>query len=419
MDKQFNLLLKSGHVIDPANQIDEVMDVAVCDGKIAAVDHNICADTAQTVVDATDNYLIPGLIDIHTHVYPELPRRANTLLTIDADAHMLKDGCTTVVDAGTVGWKDFGFFMEQVVEKSTTRVLALVNIASRGMLDMKLEQEPSTYDVKMAAAIADSFPDVCVGIKAAHYWPGWGSRVNLFDEKHPCWASTDAGVAAGELCGKPVMLDFQPNFCGPGEETQNYPDLICKKLRPGDIHTHVFAQQFPTVDANGKVYDHMWEARKRGVFFDLGHGAGSFWFRNAKRALDDGFVPDSISTDLHLANIHGVVLSMLNTVAKYHAMGLPLKECIYRATVAPARIIHRPDLGHLSVGSCADIAVIRKIKGNFGYVDCGNAKLASDFKFDCAMTIRAGKIVHDAYGMSMPEWTEAPASYWLPEIRVK
>jgi dihydroorotase len=203
------------------------------------------------------------------------------------------------------------------------------------------------------------------------------------------------------------MVDFWPR---PPERL--YPDLILKKLRPGDIHTHVFARQFPIVDKAGKVYPYMREARERGVIFDLGHGAGSFWFRNALPALRDGFPPDSISTDLHMGNINGPVVSTLMTMSKYLSMGMSLQEVIYRSTVTPAREINRPELGTLSVGAEADVAVLRRLEGSFGYSDCGRAKMVGSSKLECAMTLRAGKVVFDPTGLSMPYWEQAPAPYW-------
>jgi dihydroorotase len=179
-------------------------------------------------------------------------------------------------------------------------------------------------------------------------------------------------------------------------------------MRPGDIHTHVFAQQFPIIDAGGKVYDHMWQARERGIIFDLGHGAASFWFRNAVPAVEQGFVPDSISTDLHTGNVNGPVIDMLECMNKLFNMGLPLADVIARATVNPAREISRPDLGTLSVGSEADVAVLDRIDGPTGFVDCGKERMAGFHRLACAMTFRAGEIVWDPTGLSRDEWKQGP-----------
>jgi dihydroorotase len=204
------------------------------------------------------------------------------------------------------------------------------------------------------------------------------------------------------------MVDFWPRL-----PERPYPDLILKMLRPGDIHTHVFAQQFPIVNRQGKVNDFMFAARDRGVCFDVGHGAASFWFRNAVPAWKDGFPPDSISTDLHMANINGPVLSMLNTMNKFLNMGMPLEEVIWRSTTVPAHLIHRPALGNLSPGVEADVAVFRRLEGNFSYTDCGKARMGGHQKLECALTLRAGQIVYDPTGLSMPEWEQAPAPYWV------
>jgi dihydroorotase len=303
---------------------------------------------------------------------------------------------------------DFADFKQRFIDKAKTRILALVNIASGGMVHGDSEQNVQELDPNMAAAVARSYPDVVVGIKTAHYWTR-----QPWDAEHPPWASVERAVEAGELCGKPVMVDFWPR---PPE--RSYPDLILKKLRPRDIHTHVFARQFPIVDEQGRVYDHLFQARKRGVIFDLGHGAGSFWFRNAVPALQDGFPPDSISTDLHMGNINGPVVSMATTMSKCLNMGMPLPEVIMRSTVAPAREIGHPELGTLSPGSEADVAVFKLLEGTFGFSDCGRAKMIGKEKLECAMTLRAGEIVYDPTGLSMPEWQDAPAPYWeIPSLQ--
>ncbi len=409
MEKQvYDLLITQGHVIDPANNIDEPMDVAVTGGKISLVQKNIPCQQAKQCVNVKGSYVIPGIIDIHAHVYPMLPRDGHCLEAVDADAHLLKAGVTTVVDAGTTGWRDFLFFKKNVIDQAKVRVLAMLNIAACGMVDMRSEQTFKDMQPKVAAAVAETYPETIVGIKAAHYWGG----PKPFDDEHPPWASVDKTLEAAELSGLPAMIDFQPNL-----PQSPYADLVTKKLRPGDIHTHVFAQQFPIVDDDGKVLEHMHIGRQRGVYFDLGHGAGSFWFRNGLRALRDGFPPDTLSTDLHMGNIYGAVLSMLQVMAKYHNMGMPLQEVVMRSTSMPAKLIRRPDLGTLTPGSCADIAVFRKLEGDFGYVDNGKARIDGTSMFDCQMTIRQGNILFDAYGLSMPLWEDAPHAYWNPPYK--
>ena len=395
-----DLLLQGGHVIDPANRIDGTYDVGIKNGKIARVEADIPSQDADRNIDVSGLLVTPGLIDIHVHTY-----WTRGLLTggwggsLNADAQFLKEGVTTCVDTGTAGWQEIAHFKETVIDKTVTRILAYVNISGPGMGEP--EQTVANLDPNMAAAAATAYKEICVGIKTAHYWTQLP-----FDEEHPPWASVERAVQAGELCGMPVMVDFWPR---PPERP--YPDLILEKLRPGDIHTHVFARQFPIIDADGKVYDYMFDARERGIHFDLGHGAASFWFRNGARAIADGFPPDSISTDLHMGNINGHVSSMLDTMSKCLIMGMPLQEVIYRSTVTPAQAIRRPELGTLSVGAEADVTVLRHLQGAFSYRDCGWARMDGEDRLECALTLRGGQVVWDRDARTVPLWEEADEDY--------
>lgn len=410
MPQKLDLLLKGGHVIDPANEVDGVRDIGIKHGRIAQVEERIDIDEADKFIDVSNLVVAPGLIDMHVHAYhTRLHKEGNTVGSLNADAHFLKEGVTTCVDTGTAGADEMDHFRESVIDKAKTRILAYVNIAAPGMGDH--EQTVANFDVKKAAEAASAHDDVVVGIKTAHYWTN-----DPFDAEHPPWASVDASVEAGELCMMPVMVDFWPR---PPERPYAY--LILKHLRPGDIHTHVFARQFPIVDDEGKVYDYMREARTRGIHFDLGHGAASFWYRNAVPALADRFPPDSISTDLHMGNINGHVHSMLDTMSKCLAMGMPLQEVIYRSTVTPARALRRPHLGNLSIGAEADLVVLGVLQGNFHYRDCGWGLLAGDFRLEAALTLRAGQVAWDRHGLSCPHFTQAPedSGYWdMPEVPV-
>ena len=410
MPQKLDLLLKGGHVIDPANEVDGVRDIGIKHGRIAQVEERIDIDEADKFIDVSNLVVAPGLIDMHVHAYhTRLHKEGNTVGSLNADAHFLKEGVTTCVDTGTAGADEMDHFRESVIDKAKTRILAYVNIAAPGMGDH--EQTVANFDVKKAAEAASAHDDVVVGIKTAHYWTN-----DPFDAEHPPWASVDASVEAGELCMMPVMVDFWPR---PPERP--YADLILKHLRPGDIHTHVFARQFPIVDDEGKVYDYMREARTRSIHFDLGHGAASFWYRNAVPALADRFPPDSISTDLHMGNINGHVHSMLDTMSKCLAMGMPLQEVIYRSTVTPARALRRPHLGNLSIGAEADLVVLGVLQGNFHYRDCGWGLLAGDFRLEAALTLRAGQVAWDRHGLSCPHFTQAPedSGYWdMPEVPV-
>lgn len=393
----YDLLLKNGQTIDPLNRIDEKRDVAIAGGKVAAVEADIDPALARRVVDVGGYYVTPGIIDMHVHVYHT---REPEGLSVMADSHSFRSGVTTMVDTGTAGAKHFLHFKRTVIDRAETRILAYINIVDLGMIG-DFEQDINTMDPELAASIVLAYPDICVGIKTAHYW-----TKEPFDDLHPPWTAVERAVEAGDLCQKPVMVDFWPRPERP------YDELLLQKMRPGDIHTHVFAQQFPVIDENDKLQPFMLEARARGIIFDVGHGAGSFWYRLAAPAMEQGFMPDSISTDLHIRNVNGVVVDMQTTMSKLLNLGMPLEEVIMRSTVTPAQEIGRPELGNLSVGAEADIAVFDVLSGEFGFVDCGRAKMTGDKKLDCVMTLRAGNIVFDPSGLSAPDWRAAPADYW-------
>ena len=394
---QYDLLLKGGRVIDPKNNLDSVMDVAIAGDKIAQVAPNLNPGLAATVADVSGHYVTPGLIDIHVHAHHT---REPEGLSIMADFHSFRSGVTTMVDTGTAGSKHFLHFKRTVIDTAKTRILAFINIVKSGMLG-DFEQDVAEMDPELAASIVLAYPEICVGIKTAHYWTR-----EPWDEAHTPWAAVDRAVEAGEICKKPLMVDFWPRPERP------YHELILKKMRPGDIHTHVYAQQFPLLNDKNQPEAFMFEARERGIIFDVGHGAGSFWFRQAVPAIQNGFGPDSISTDLHTGNVNGPVVDMLTTMSKILNIGMPLQEVIYRSTVTPAQEIGRPELGTLSPGAEADVAVLKLHEGRFSFVDCGRAKMTGTQKLECAMTLRAGKVVYDPTGLTMPEWPDAPASYW-------
>jgi dihydroorotase len=419
---KYDLLLKGGHVIDPANGLDAKMDVAVSLGRIAAVQKDIPASEAGKVADVSGLYVTPGLIDIHYHIGHggaplkwfaqdsgghevlsptafTLPDPRSVLVPYGVPADLaLQSGVTTIVDAGSAGADTFLEEKEEVIEHAKVRVLAFLNIVADGMKG-GLEQTVDVMDVKRCADTVLRYSDIIVGVKTAHYWPQ-----KLLDDLHPTWAAVDRAIACGEAAKVPVMFDFWPR------PERSYADLILQKARPGDIHTHVFAQQFPIILPDGTLNPIMQQARNRGVIFDVGHGGGSFWFRNAVPAVKQGFVPDSMSTDLHIGDF--TVLSMSNVMSKFLSMGVPLADLIRRSTVNPAHEIHRPELGTLTVGREADIAVLDEQHGHFGFIDCGWAKMEGTSRIVAQMTIRAGRIVYDPSGLSMVQWEKARPQYF-------
>jgi len=272
-------------------------------------------------------------------------------------------------------------------------VLALLNIVGKGMGGGTVEQDTSDMDAQATAARAREYPSVVVGIKTAHY-------------AGPEWIPVDRAVEAGTRADLPVMVDF-----GEFRPERPYQDLVLKKLRPGDISTHMYLDMVPMLDGRGVLMPYLLEARRRGVIFDVGHGAGSLLFRLAQPAIRQGFTPDSISTDLHGGSMNAGLKDMLTTMNKFLAMGQSLAAVIAESTWNPAREIRRPELGNLSAGSPADIAVLRLSAGSFGFVDSYGARLSGTKKLECELTVRDGLMVFDWNGISREDWKKLPANY--------
>jgi dihydroorotase len=387
--EKYDLLLKGGEVIDPKSGAHAVMDVAIRDHKIAAVEKEIPTSTAGKVINATGLIVTPGLVDIHTHVYAGTGLRG----AYDGDRSVYPDGftfrscVTTVADAGSSGWRNFPDFQDRVIDRSKTRVLAFLNIVGAGM-DGKHEQDTSEMDPGAAAAMAKKYPDVIVGFKTAHF-------------EAPEWTAVDRALEAGKLANLPIMVDF-----GVFRPERPYEELVSKKLRPGDISTHNYIDYIPMLDADGKVRSYLFEAQKRGVIFDVGHGGGSFVFNQAAPAVQQGFVANSISTDLHVGSMNAGMKDMTNVMSKFLNMGLPLPDVILRSTWNPAKEIRHQELGMLSVGSAADIAVLRVEKGHFGFVDSLGGRLDGQERLVCEMTVRNGMILWDLNGLSRIPWQQ-------------
>ena len=381
----YDLLLKSGHVLDPANKRNERLDIAIVGRRIVKIGKDLPASHAKLVVEASQYHVTPGLIDIHTHFDSQ-----GASLNLIPDHNTLTSGVTTAVDAGSSGWKNFEAFKTRVIDKSKTRLLAFLNIVGAGMYGSKVEDDVNEMDVDAAAKMVRKYPGIIVGIKTAHFQPA-------------TWDAVDRAVQAAEKSGTIAMVDFSQK---PG---RLYQDLILKHMRPGDIHTHFYGRLTPQLDANKKLQPYMIEARKRGVLFDVGHGSGSFWFRIAVPAIEQGFLPDTISTDIHTSSIMLPRANMITTMSKLLNAGMTLEQVIERSTVNAARAIRRPELGKLTEGAEADIALIEVRRGKFGYVDSGHGKLIGDRKLRCVMTIRAGQIVWDSEGLAAAEWKAAGA----------
>ncbi|HUQ92239.1 MAG TPA: amidohydrolase family protein [Bryobacteraceae bacterium] len=372
--QDFDLVLKGGHVLDPGNGIDGVMDVAVSGKKIAAVGKGL---SGKKTIDVSGRYVTPGLIDLHTHVY--LKGRSSTVV---ADQTVLPYGTTTIVDAGVSGWKTFDDFKATVIDRSRVRILALVNIVGGGMSDnIQKEFNVADMDPRAAADKVKQYPGLIVGIKTAHFGL-------------PGWAAVERAIEAGRLANVPVMLDSHI-YSNSGRDTRR---KVLEMMRPGDIHTHSYNdQQLELIDRfSGKVQPWMIEARKRGVLFDLGHGGGSFLWPVARAAISQGFPVDTISTDLHPGSVLSLKVNMADCISKLMSLGMPLGDAVRRATVNPAKAIRKyPELGTLSVGGVADIAVWQVREGAFAFVDSQRKKLTGTKKLICVLTMRDGNVLFE------------------------
>ena len=383
---RYDLVLKGGHVIDPKNSINQAMDLAISGGKIVLVAPSISPSDAKKTVDVAGLYVTPGLIDIHVHIYmwPDLKGEG-----VQADAFSFRSGVTTMVDAGSSGWRTFPDFKTRIINRAKTRILAFLNIVGAGMGTGK-EDDPAEIDAEAAAKTAKANPDIIVGFKSAHY-------------AGPAWESIDGAVKAGELTGLPVMVDF-----GRITARRNINALFLDKLRPGDIYTHCFSGHREELLETGKLNPALEAGRKRGIVFDIGHGAGSFYWYVAVPAYAEHFYPDSISTDLHDNSMNAGMKDMTNVMSKLLNLGSPLEDVVRMSTWNPAKEIKRRELGNLDAGSGADIAVLRIDRGKFGFVDSAGAKKAGNQLIVCEMTLRSGKVMWDLNGRASDDWKTFP-----------
>ena len=385
--QQYDLVLQGGTLVDPKNGISARRDLAIKDGKVAAVAANIPASEARKVVDVSGLYVAPGLIDIHVHVFAGDGPEYMGVSSVSPDDHSFRSGVTTMVDAGSSGWKSFPDFKRRTINRSRTRVLALLNIIGSGMGGGDtMEQNVKDIDPEATADRVKQYREYIVGIKTAHY-------------KAPNWIAVDSALAAAKRADVPLMVDF-----GTFQPERPFEQLVTDKLRPGDIYTHTYLPSVPMLDANGKVREYLFAARKRGVIFDVGHGGGSFVFKLAVPALQQGFLPDSISTDLHITSMNAGMKDMTNVMSKFVNMGMTVDQVIAASTWHPARQIKREELGHLSVGAIADVSVLRLETGQFGFIDVQRARLRGNKRFAAELTLKDGRVMWDKNGLASEDW---------------
>lgn len=400
-DKPYNIVIKGGHVIDPKNNINTTMDIAIKDGKIALVAKNIDASQAVQSVDAKGMYVTPGLIDIHVHFFwgHDGSGYMNSPSGLPADGFTFPAGVTTVVDAGSPGFKSFELYKKQTIDRSQTRVLAMLNIVGEGM-DSRHENMPESMDSRGAADMAKKYPEYIVGIKTAHF-SGRGEYAHS-------WVAIDRALEAGRLANIPIMVDF-----GSARPYLPLDSLFNVKFRPGDIYTHAFGGDpqvgISTQDGRESIVDirtnkvkpFVLKARERGVIFDVGFGGSSFLFSQGLPAIKSGFYPNSISTDLHTGSMNNAMKNMPNIMSLFMAMGMDLQSVIKASTWNPAQEIKRPELGNLSVGAPADVALFTLRTGKFGFY-ARDGKIPGDKRLETEMTIRNGRIVYNLNGIAEP-----------------
>lgn len=375
----YDLVLKGGHVVDPAQNIDAVMDVAFAGGKVAAIAKSLDTSAAKDVRDVSGKLVTPGLIDMHTHVY-----WGGTSLGIDAEDFCRKSAVTTAVDTGSAGPGNFAGFRKHVIEPSAVRILAYLHISHAGIFGfsnriMVGESENlALMDPETAVEVANANRDVIIGIKV---------RLGRHASGIHGMAPFEHAIQVAEEASMPLMVHID-------EPPPSYAEVV-SRLRSGDVLTHCF-RPFPNspVGPDGKVRPEVLAARQRGVLFDIGHGMGSFSFRTARAMLEAGFMPDTISSDIHALCINGPAFDQVTTLSKFLCLGVPLKEVIRASTENAARALSRPDLGTLKPGSAGDAAILSLDEGAFDYADVVGEHVLGDRKINARGVVLAGRWWH-------------------------
>lgn len=368
----FDLVLKGGRVIDPAAGRDEVTDIAVADGKIAAAGPDLSG--AETW-DVTGKIVTPGLIDMHTHVY-----WGGTSLGIDPDDYMVSSAVTTSIDTGSAGPGNFPGFLKHVIEPAYARILAYLHVSHAGVFGFSNRvmvgesEDLRLMDPITAVEVANAHPDVIVGIKVR-----LGRHASGIHGMTPL----SYAMQVAEETALPLMVHID-------EPPPTYVEVV-EALRPGDVLTHCF-RPFPNtpLDGEGGVRPEVQAARDRGVFFDIGHGKGSFAFETARKMLAAGFPPDTISSDVHALCAEGPAFDQVTTMSKFLHLGMSMDDVVRASTVTAAEILSRPDLADLSVGSTADISVMSLDEGPFPMTDVVGETVTGNQRLTSAGVVRGG-----------------------------
>lgn len=372
----YGLLIKGGTVIDPSQELNAVRDVAISGHRVAAVDTDIPESQATEVLDATDLIVVPGLLDLHVHSFVGVSH-----FGVEPDIAQISKGVTTALDAGSAGANTFSAFRKHVLEQCDTRLFALLNISSMGMLsnDIGELEDIRWADVKAAIRVGLENRDHILGIKV---------RLSKMMTGDHDIDSLKKALDAAEALEQFVMIHI-------GNSKTPLEELIAL-LRPGDVVTHAFTgHPHGVLDDASKVIPGILEAQQRGVVFDIGHGGGSFSFDVAEKALSQGFYPNNISSDLHVYNIQGPVFDQLSVLSKFMWLGMSINDAVRLSTQTTANIMGLSDtLGTLKVGAEADIALLRLEEGKFIFTDAMERSVTSDIKLSHVKTIKAGRVYH-------------------------
>ena len=376
-DLSYDLILKGGRVLDPSQNLDTQADVAFAAGKVAAIGSDLSSPGAR-IHDVSGRIVSPGFIDLHTHVY-----WGGTSLGVDPDTVAEQGGVTTLVDAGSAGPGNYRGFLKHVIEPSRVHILAYLHVSFAGIFAFSRRiMVGESSDMRLispidAVEVARANRDTIVGIKV---------RVGRF-------ASGDSGVAPLDIALQVAEEARLPLMAHIDEPPPTYDEVIAR-LRPGDVLTHCF-RPFPNspVLVDGRPREAVFAARERGVLFDIGHGMGSFSFEVARRMLAAGFMPDTISSDVHDLNLAGPVFDQATTLSKFLALGAPLADVVRATTVAPAAAIRRPGLGTLQLGSVGDATVFSLEPGQHDLVDSIGARISAPERIAISATVRGGQYV--------------------------
>jgi dihydroorotase len=375
----FDLVLRGGRVVDPSQKLDAVADVAFAGGKVAMVGNALKVDPGTEVRDVSGYIVTPGLIDLHTHVY-----WGGTSLGIDAEEFCRTSGVTTAIDTGSAGPGNFAGFRKHVIEPSQVRILAYLHVSHAGIYGFSHRvmvgesEEIRLMNPIDAVQVADANRDLIVGIKV---------RVGRT-------SSGASGIVPLQIALEVANEVGMPLMCHIDHPPPTYEEVV-SLLRPGDVLTHAF-RPFPNAPctAQGTVKQVVLQARERGVFFDIGHGRGSFAFKTARAMLANGFYPDTISSDVHILCINGPAFDQVTTMSKFLCMGMSLYEVVKASTVNAAMALRRPELGSLKPGSVGDATLLSIREGKFDYEDVVGEHLIGDRKIASEGVVIGGRWWH-------------------------